>query len=586
MTWPGRTRIPTPQFIAGRLLHIPSSLAGNSTAAALHQLLMGLLGWTVFYGAILLPFVTPKPLGSGLVLGGQVATFATALFHLRQGRVRLASLIYLSGLWVTATVVIVLNGGIRSLGLVWYVAIPMSAAWLLGSRGAVVSAGLCLGTSLGLAVIGITGVRLPEYFKATPFGIWAVALEATIAGSVPVLVVLRTLSGSLETAQRSMTEMREAREALRREHDLVCRMMETSPIGIVALNAEGRIEFANASAENILRLTRDELRRRQYNDPAWRVSDCDGKPCADDELAFRKVRSTLKPVRDLRHSVEDREGNRTLLSVNAAPLLSATGEFEGIVGAIEDITEPQRNQERLMTAQKMESLVALIAGIAHKFNNDIGTILSEADLALSDLAPGSDAYEGVKRLSAVAVRLSQTVSLLRIYDARNLSPNLAPVDLSHLVEESVNLFKVSLSRRPKLVLDLMHGLPAILADESEIRQIVVSLLSNAWESLTNGEGAISVRTSLASIGPGDNRRPSPGLAEGDYIQLEVRDTGCGILAENLPKIFDPFYTTKSLGRGLGLAAVQGIVRRAGGLIQARSTPGQGSTFEILFPRAK
>ena len=192
---------------------------------------------------------------------------------------------------------------------------------------------------------------------------------------------------------------RKPREALRRERDLVSRMMETSPIGILAFNAEGGIEFANANAEDILKLTRDELRRRQYNDPAWRISDGDGQPCSDDELAFRAVQSTLKPVRDVRHWVEDREGNRILLSVNAAPLVSATAEFEGIVAAIEDITERQRNQERLMTAQKMESLVALIAGIAHKFNNDIGTILSEADLALSDLTPGSDSHESLKRLA-------------------------------------------------------------------------------------------------------------------------------------------------------------------------------------------
>ena len=128
--------MPKLQFMTGRRLRVPGSLAGNATAAVLHQLLIGLLAWTIFYGAIILPFVTPTPLGSGMVLGGQVAAFATALFQLRRGRVRLASLIYLSGLWVTATVVIVLNGGIRSTGLVWYVAIPISAAWLLGSRGA------------------------------------------------------------------------------------------------------------------------------------------------------------------------------------------------------------------------------------------------------------------------------------------------------------------------------------------------------------------------------------------------------------------------------------------------------------------
>jgi PAS domain S-box-containing protein len=583
---PGGRRILKREFIGGEFLRIPGSLADDATAAALHQLLIALLAWTVFYGAIILPFVTPTPLGSGIVLGGQVAAFATALFHLRRGRVWLASLIYLSGLWVTATVVIVLNGGIRSTGLVWYVAIPMSAAWLLGSRGAVVSGVLCVGTSLGLAVLGASGVRLPVYFTAAPVGIWAGALEATIAGSVPVLVVLRTLSGLLETAQRSITDMREAREALRREHDLVTRMMETSPIGILAFNTEGRIEFANANAEDILGLTRDELRRRQYNDPAWRICDCGGRPYPEDDLPFRKVRSTLKPVRDVRHAVEDRRGNRTLLSVNAAPLLSAAGEFEGIVAAIEDITERQRNQERLITAQKMESLVALIAGIAHKFNNDIGTILSEADLALSELTPGSEAHQSLQRLCAVAIRLSKTVSLLRIYDARYQSTNLVPVNLSQLVEESVSLFKVSLSWRPTLVLDITHGLPAILADASEIRQIVVSLLSNAWESLANGGGSISVSTSLVSIGVGDNGEPSPGLADGAYIRLEVKDTGCGILPENLPKIFDPFYTTKSLGRGLGLAAVQGIVRRVGGSIQAESTPGQGSTFEILFPPAK
>jgi signal transduction histidine kinase len=145
---------------------------------------------------------------------------------------------------------------------------------------------------------------------------------------------------------------------------------------------------------------------------------------------------------------------------------------------------------------------------------------------------------------------------------------------------TLRLFRASISKRVDLRVNLVPDLPPILADVSQIRQLVLNLLTNAWESLPNREGSIGVNTSRVTIDMEDEELR---LAKGTYVRLEVTDTGCGIADDARTRIFDPFYTTKSLGRGLGLAAVQGTVRSLRGAIRIESTPGRGSSFQILLP---
>ncbi|MDY7039864.1 MAG: PAS domain S-box protein, partial [Chloroflexota bacterium] len=151
---------------------------------------------------------------------------------------------------------------------------------------------------------------------------------------------------------QDITERKRAEEALRRERDLVARITETSPVGIAVVNHEGQITFANERAEQVLGLTRDEIVRRTYNEPEWRITDYEGKPFPDDELPFRRVMSTGQPVRDVRHAIERPDGRRVLLSINSAPLFDDAGQLDGIVAALEDITERIRAEKTLRRARR------------------------------------------------------------------------------------------------------------------------------------------------------------------------------------------------------------------------------------------
>jgi CheY-like chemotaxis protein len=159
------------------------------------------------------------------------------------------------------------------------------------------------------------------------------------------------------------------------------------------------------------------------------------------------------------------------------------------------------------------------------------------------------------------------------------------LDLSQVVREMAGLLSASVSKKAELRYDLRDDLPAIEADPSRIRQVVLNLLTNASESLGEAPGVIQVSTRLVNASPSD--LASPFVHEvpnaGEYVLLQVSDTGCGMPEETLTRIFDPFFTTKFTGRGLGLAAVLGIVRAHGGTLKVRSVPGQGTTFEVFFP---
>ncbi len=258
------------------------------------------------------------------------------------------------------------------------------------------------------------------------------------------------------------------------------------------------------------------------------------------------------------------------------------GVFAGYIGSDIDITDVRRAQEEAFERQKLESLGVLTGGIAHDFNNLLGSILADAELALAEMAANSCAVEELQRIRAVAIRASEIVRELMIYSGQDRA-TLEPVDVSRLVEEMLELLKVSISKRAVLKADLHHNLPAVRGNATQIRQVVMNLMINASEAIGDKGGAIHVTTSRVTGGQDSVADGALHLPEGDYLRLSVSDTGCGMTEEQKARIFDPFFTTKFAGRGLGLAVVQGIVRAHSGAIHLVSAPGQGTTFEILLP---
>jgi signal transduction histidine kinase len=268
---------------------------------------------------------------------------------------------------------------------------------------------------------------------------------------------------------------------------------------------------------------------------------------------------------------------------SATPRTFPDGSFAGYIGISVDITDLKQRQEHFLASQKLESLGVLCAGLTHTFNNSMGAIIAEADLAVSDLPPRSAVRGNVERINAVAIRTADIISLLTVYANAGASSPLMPVNLSGVVEETVQLIKATVSPNITFRTEVAPGLPSICADGSQIRQVVMNLLTNACESLPSGAGSVSVSTSRASISPQGAATDQTSLPAGDYVRLCVTDSGCGIPPDARARIFDPFYTTKFPGRGLGLAAVQGIVRSLGGGIEVESESGRGSTFSVLIP---
>jgi two-component system, cell cycle sensor histidine kinase and response regulator CckA len=295
-----------------------------------------------------------------------------------------------------------------------------------------------------------------------------------------------------------------------------------------------------------------------------------------------KYRAALKAHRGFRIECRMRRASgkyRWVLHTGIPRFIN--GEFAGHIGTSVDFTDFKRSHERMRAAEKLESLGALTAGIAHDFNNLVGSIFAASDLALSDLPPESPARENIERINAVATRASQVINLLLTYAGAGDSRR-DRIDLSLVVAEMLALLKDTITPKAELQADLTPNLPEIRASVTEIRQVVLNLIMNASESLQQHEGTIRVTTDCVSashVSPIEPGR-TPEIA---YCRLIVSDTGTGMPPEVRARAFDPFYTTKCLGRGLGLAVVHGIIRSLGGAVNIVSTPGEGSSFEVLVP---
>jgi len=262
-----------------------------------------------------------------------------------------------------------------------------------------------------------------------------------------------------------------------------------------------------------------------------------------------------------------------------------------IVGSVRDRTDDVRVEEerlrlerQIQQAQKLESLGVLAGGIAHDFNNLLVGILGNASLALNEAPPNGTIPALLTDIERAAQRAAELTRQLLAYAGKGRFI-VEPVSLSSLVEEMLTLVRSAMSRKAELHLDLARDLPAISADATQLRQIVMNLLTNASDALEDRPGTIALRTGLHHVDASYRATMLGGepLEDGAFVFLEVSDTGVGMSPETVSRIFDPFFTTKFTGRGLGLAATRGIVQGHRGAIKVYSEEGKGTTFRLFFP---
>jgi nitrogen-specific signal transduction histidine kinase/ActR/RegA family two-component response regulator len=267
---------------------------------------------------------------------------------------------------------------------------------------------------------------------------------------------------------------------------------------------------------------------------------------------------------------------------HGVPHFEPEGVFAGYIASCIDLTDIKSAQEEARERKNLESLGMLAGGIAHDFNNLLGGTLAYSELAQVKLAEGTSPDDELRQIRDVAIRGSEIVRQLMIF-AGNERGTLELVDVSALVSEMLELLKVSISKHASLKPTLANGLPRVRGNPAEIQQIVMNLVTNASEAIGDRDGVIRVLTERITSAPGSKLEETENLPEGDYLRLEVSDSGCGMTQEMQRKAFDPFFTTKFAGRGLGLAVVQRIVSHLGGTIHVVSSVGRGTTVRILLP---
>ena len=433
---------------------------------------------------------------------------------------------------------------------------------------------------------------------ALKHGVWQgeTALRTRTGRIIPVSQVIIAKSGPsgvvefLSTIIRDVSDRRAIEEALRLSEDRYRRLVELAPEAIVLFDLEtGRFSEANPAAERLFGLTREELLQVGPVELSVPVQP-DGRPS---EVAAREyIQQAIDgEIAHFEWMHCNRDGKPVPCEIRLLRFTSSRGMQ--IRASISDITlrkeaehERQMFERRLQDSQKLESLGVLAGGIAHDFNNLLTGILGNASLASAEIGKEGLAADCLAEIEKAARRAGELCQQMLAYSGRGRF-EVKRLDLSALVEDAASLLRHSVSKSAILSFNLVPGLPAVAADQTQLRQVLMNLVINASDAIGEANGSIKVSTGTMDADDEYLRGTSPAqdLPAGRYAYLEVEDSGSGMSPETLSRIFDPFFTTKFTGRGLGLAAVLGILRGHGGALKVDTAVGQGTTFRLLLPVA-
>jgi PAS domain S-box-containing protein len=389
---------------------------------------------------------------------------------------------------------------------------------------------------------------------------------------------------------RDVTDRKLQQEQIERLHAYNKLLLDSVGEGIFGLDRSGRLAFTNSAGIRMLGWTHSELIGRDLHSllagDGGQFDDCTDADCiVCGALRRGRGRSAVETA------LRVRGGATVPVEASIAPL-HENGGAVGAVVVFQDITERKRiesERERLESqirqAQKLESLGLLAGGIAHDFNNILVGILGNAFLALEQLPADSGAQSRIQKIISASQRASKMIQQIRAYSGR-LNCEITEIDLNTLIDETIDLVRTGFPKSVCVAPELQPDLKPIPADGGQIQQVIMNLLINAAEALGERGGTITVRTRDAEFSPEQVRTEFAGqkLAAGRVVCLHVEDDGPGMTPEVLARVFDPFFSKKQLGRGLGLAAVRGIVQAHRGAIAIDSQAGRGTRITVVLPR--
>ncbi len=465
---------------------------------------------------------------------------------------------------------------------VWKISVPMvltAAASAIALRlGSVVAAEVpyfaavlgslwLAGPTAGLLAIVASGASIVYFFLPPTYALrvegFHVALE--LAGFL-------TISGFLVWYVRSLSEAR----------DLLAATFRSLEEAVIIMDRRGLIQMMNPAAEKLT---------------GWTERSTRGQPLGT-MLVLRdtKTREQVESASTvlLRGGVPDESWRPRLLVqqsgkealVEEAAALIGQQPSGGAVLVLRDVTEREALNTRIQNAERLQSVGRLAAGIAHQFNNLLLQVTGFTDLAMSSLPEGHKA----RPLQRLAIDASDRAAKL-VRQMLGLAGKgkfvSEQINLGRLAADTAELMEGSIPANIAVVIDAPAKEPTIIADISQIQQVLMNLIENAREAIGSEPGQIRIRTGVESV---DSALPNgwytpTNVPPGTYGYVEIRDSGSGMDEATISRIFEPFFTTKALGRGLGLAAVHGIVRSYGGAVYVQSRPGGGAAFKVLLPLA-
>lgn len=451
----------------------------------------------------------------------------------------------------------------------------------------------------------LTDYRLPDgsgsELVTTAEGAWPVilmtshgseqlAVEALKAGVQDYIVkspeTFASLSRIVQRVLREwdmLQERREIEEAIHRAKHEWEQTFDAVPDLIAIIDGQQTITRANrAMAERYGCRTADLIGRKCYD--VMHGAACVPNSCPHHRL----LQDKQEHVQEIHEELLGRS-----FDISVSPLLDPAGNLKACVHVARDITARKKaEEERLLLeeqfrqAQKLESLGVLSGGIAHDFNNILSIILGHCFLIKDDRKTDDACRQHVDKIETAAQRAADLCRQMLAYAGKD-RPVQACIQIGPVVNEIMKMLGSGIDKNVAVEVELGHDVPEIMANSSQIQQIVMNLAINASEAIGCMPGTIRVMLGRKVVTPGQEEFDFQGKALpcGVYACLEISDSGCGMNEETCRRIFEPFYTTKFTGRGLGMSATLGIINAHTGAVQFSSTPGAGTTFRVFFPSA-
>ncbi|WP_136513306.1 ATP-binding protein [Geomonas edaphica] len=451
----------------------------------------------------------------------------------------------------------------------WRSSLQIGALWLL------------VGTFLMILVVR------PPLRAIRELSRFAGELQDRKGAQVPVQRGVLEIDALADALNHSSARLHEAEKRLVAEQERLAVTLQSIGDGVIATDTECRIVFLNHVAETLTGWKQDEVQGEHLD----RVLRIEGG--TDDAEALRVLLSVLEARRTLElpgtRRLCSKSGTDRTVTINGAPIVDAADQLGGMVLVIRDVTEKAEMEEerrvlahQLAQSQKMEAIGQLAGGVAHDFNNMLGVIIGHAELALLATDLSGQMQDRLREILDAASRSAEiTRQLLAFSRQQHAEPKV--LDLNETIARMLKMLHRLIGEDIDLSWSPGFELSHVRLDPSQLDQVMANLCVNARDAIA-GIGKIQIFTDNVTVGTAERARVGD-LAPGRYVRLVVADSGCGMSAEVMERIFEPFYTTKQLGRGtgLGLATVFGIVKQNGGHIEVTSSVGKGSVFTLYFP---